>query len=58
MNGFAQILSVPRRALLEEHDLPRVVAQACEVAVVGEVEDLAARTLLLVPAQVNHGTKL
>ena len=60
--GSAQMLSVPVGALLEEHELPVVVAQRREVAVVGDVEEVLARARvrragevveLVVPVEVH-----
>ena len=44
--GSSQMCSVPGRALLEEDELPVVVAQPGQVAVVGDVEEVLARALV------------
>ncbi len=39
--------------LLGEHDLPVVVAQSGQIAIIGEIEKLLARTLGFLPGQVG-----
>ena len=51
--GFPPQGQGARSALLGEHDLPVVVAQAGQIAIVGEVEELLARALGFLAGQVR-----